>query len=139
MRMKKPKAIDFEESSCNIFADLGLEESDELNARAQIGVHVFKILEARKLKREIAAVLGIAARCVAPDERAFQPLHHGQAARFSEAPGPESEDRGQSSSQGGALPAGHLRSVGAGHPSVSVNRKNAKGWARRRYGIFLDW
>ena len=61
MSRKIRKAIKFEESSGNIFADLGLDDSGELYARAQIGVHVFKILKDKKLKqREIAAVLGIA-------------------------------------------------------------------------------
>jgi predicted XRE-type DNA-binding protein len=61
MRTKKRKSIEFEEGSGNVFADLGLKDADQLLARAQIGVHVFKILEERKLKqREIAAVLGIA-------------------------------------------------------------------------------
>lgn len=61
MSRKKRKPIEFEESSGNIFADLGLKDSGELYARAQIGVHVFTILKDRKLKqREIAGVLGIA-------------------------------------------------------------------------------
>jgi predicted XRE-type DNA-binding protein len=61
MSTKKRKPIRFEESSGNIFADLGLKDSGELYARAQIGVHVFRILKDRKLKqREIASVLGIA-------------------------------------------------------------------------------
>lgn len=57
----KNEKIQFEESSGNIFADLGLEDADELFTRAQIGFFVFKILEEKKLKqREIARVLGIA-------------------------------------------------------------------------------
>ena len=61
MSTKRQKPIEFEESSGNIFADLGLKDSDELFARAQIGVHIFKILKDKKLKqREIAATLGIA-------------------------------------------------------------------------------
>ena len=61
MKMKNKNKIEFEESSGNIYADLGLEDSGELFARAQIGVFVFKILKDKKLKqREIAAVLGIA-------------------------------------------------------------------------------
>jgi predicted XRE-type DNA-binding protein len=60
MAEKKPE-IEFEESSGNIFADLGMEDADELLARAQIGVGLLKILLARKLKqREIAVILGIA-------------------------------------------------------------------------------
>jgi predicted XRE-type DNA-binding protein len=57
----KDSKIEFEESSGNIFADLGLADADELFTRARIGFFVFKILEDRKLKqREIARVLGIA-------------------------------------------------------------------------------
>ena len=58
MRNKK---IEFEEGSGNVFADLGLKDSDELFTRAQIGFCVYKIVTVKKLKqREIAAVLGIA-------------------------------------------------------------------------------
>jgi predicted XRE-type DNA-binding protein len=58
MRNKK---IEFEEGSGNVFADLGLKDSDELFTRAQIGFCVYKIVKVKKLKqREIAAVLGIA-------------------------------------------------------------------------------
>jgi predicted XRE-type DNA-binding protein len=58
MRKKK---IKFEEGSGNIFADLGLKDSDELFTRAQIGFCVYKIVKLKKLKqREIADLLGIA-------------------------------------------------------------------------------
>ena len=58
MRNKKIKA---EAGSGNIFADLGLKDSDELFARAQIGFCVYKIVQGKRLKqREIADVLGIA-------------------------------------------------------------------------------
>jgi predicted XRE-type DNA-binding protein len=61
MSTKKRKSIEFEEGSGNVFADLGLKDSDQLLARAQIGYQVFKILEDKKLKqREITDVLGIA-------------------------------------------------------------------------------
>ncbi|MGK7874071.1 MAG: helix-turn-helix domain-containing protein [Xenococcaceae cyanobacterium] len=44
----------------NVFADLGLEDSDQLYARAKLGFQVHKILEERGLKqREISALLGI--------------------------------------------------------------------------------
>ena len=56
---KKP-GIEFEESSGNVFADLGLEDADELFTRSRLGFHVFRILQDRKLKqREVAALLGI--------------------------------------------------------------------------------
>ena len=61
MSTKKQKQIKFEEGSGNVFADLGLKDADQLLVRSQIGYHVFKILEHRKLKqREISGVLGIA-------------------------------------------------------------------------------
>ena len=61
MSSKKTKRIEYEVGSGNIFADLGLNDSGELYTRAQIGVHVYKILNDRKLKqRQIADILGIA-------------------------------------------------------------------------------
>ena len=61
MSTKKQKAIEFEEGSGNVFADLGLKDADQLLAHAQIGFHVFKILKDKKLKqREISGILGIA-------------------------------------------------------------------------------
>ena len=61
MSTKKRKRIEFEEGSGNIFADLALEDAGELYTRAQIGVHIFKILKDKRLKqREIASLLGIA-------------------------------------------------------------------------------
>lgn len=60
--MKNDNHVDaeYEEESGNVFADLGLDESDELFARSKIGFHVYKLLTAKKLKqREIAALLGI--------------------------------------------------------------------------------
>lgn len=51
---------EFEEGSGNVFADLGLEDSDALLARAKIGFHVHKLLTEKKLpQREIASLLGI--------------------------------------------------------------------------------
>ena len=61
MSTKRRKSIKAEVGSGNVFADLGLKDSDQLLARSQIGFHVFKILEEKRLKqREIASVLGIA-------------------------------------------------------------------------------
>jgi predicted XRE-type DNA-binding protein len=52
---------EFYEGSGNVFADLGLEDADELYSRAKIGFEVWKILKERKLKqKEIAQILGIA-------------------------------------------------------------------------------
>jgi predicted XRE-type DNA-binding protein len=58
---KRRKSTRVEVGSGNVFADLGLKDADQLMARSQIGFHVFKILEEKRLKqREIASILGIA-------------------------------------------------------------------------------
>jgi len=50
----------FEESSGNVFADLGLKDADELFMRGKIGIQVIRILKQRNLKqREISQFLGI--------------------------------------------------------------------------------
>jgi predicted XRE-type DNA-binding protein len=50
----------FDEGFGNAFADLGLEDADELFARAKLGFHVYELLKDRKLKQsEIAALLRI--------------------------------------------------------------------------------
>lgn len=52
--------IEYEKSSGNVFADLGIEGAEELQARGMIGVHVVNLLNAKNLKqREIADMLGI--------------------------------------------------------------------------------
>ncbi len=54
------QGIEFEQGSTNVFADLDLEEAEELYTRAQIGFHVYQILKEKQLKqREIATFLGI--------------------------------------------------------------------------------
>ena len=61
MTMSKKKTdIEFEGSSGNVFADLGLDEAEELQTRAEIGYHVFVILKEKNLKqRQCADLLGI--------------------------------------------------------------------------------
>ncbi|MEE8058289.1 MAG: helix-turn-helix transcriptional regulator [Pseudomonadales bacterium] len=59
--MANINGIEFEEGSGNVFEDLGFDDSAELFARAQIGFHVFKLLEDRGLKqKEASKLLGIA-------------------------------------------------------------------------------
>src|SRR5262245_57715780 len=61
MSKKNQRRSECEEGSGNVFADLGLEEADELFTRAQMGFHVYTILKEKKLKqRAIASLLGIA-------------------------------------------------------------------------------
>jgi predicted XRE-type DNA-binding protein len=60
MSEKDRTDFEYEEGSGNVFADLGLDDADELHARAQLGFHVHRLLAARKLKqREIADLLGV--------------------------------------------------------------------------------
>jgi predicted XRE-type DNA-binding protein len=75
-KKNRKKAIEFEESSGNVFADLGLTDADELYARAQIGFGVYKILKEKGLKqREIAVAWGSPAGGLSSDEWPFQPVH----------------------------------------------------------------
>ena len=61
MNPKKHEDIVYEDGSGNVFADLELEDAEELFTRAHIGFYVFKILEEKKLKqREIGVLLDIA-------------------------------------------------------------------------------
>lgn len=58
--MPKTK-IEFHESSGNVFADLGLPDSDELLLKSQIVVELHRAIKARKLNQTAAAkLIGIA-------------------------------------------------------------------------------
>jgi predicted XRE-type DNA-binding protein len=68
----------FEESSGNVFADLGFENADEMLMRGKIGIQVIRLLRQRSLKqREIAELLGIA-------QPEVSHLMKGEFQRFSE-------------------------------------------------------
>ena len=50
----------FQESSGNVFTDLGLADADELFARGKIGIQVLRLLKQRNLERhEMSELLGI--------------------------------------------------------------------------------
>ncbi|BAY95443.1 MULTISPECIES: helix-turn-helix domain-containing protein [unclassified Tolypothrix] len=69
----------FEESSGNVFVDLGLENADELFTRGKIGIQVLRLLKQRNLKqREISELLGI-------PQPEVSHLMKGEFQRFSEA------------------------------------------------------
>ena len=54
------KKIEFEVGAGNVFADLGLEDAEELYTRAALGVQVMKILNDRGYsQKESADVLGL--------------------------------------------------------------------------------
>ena len=76
--MSRKKTADYEVGSGNVFADLELEDADELLTRAQLGHTVRMILTKKKLKqREIATLLGI-------DQAEVSKLMNGQYHLFSE-------------------------------------------------------
>lgn len=68
----------FEESSGNVFADLGLADADELLMRGKIGIKIIPILKQRNLKRrEISQIFGIS-------QLELSHLMNGEFQRFSE-------------------------------------------------------
>jgi predicted XRE-type DNA-binding protein len=68
----------FEESSGNVFADIGLSNASELFTRGKIGIQVLYLLSQRNLKqREISELLGI-------PQPEVSHLIKGEFQRFSE-------------------------------------------------------
>ncbi|NET26511.1 helix-turn-helix domain-containing protein [Okeania sp. SIO1I7] len=68
----------FEKSSGNVFADIGLEDADELLTRGKIGIQVIRLLKKRHLKQDkISEILNIS-----PSEVSH--LMNGEFQRFSE-------------------------------------------------------
>ncbi|MDJ0675350.1 MAG: XRE family transcriptional regulator [Calothrix sp. MO_167.B42] len=68
----------FEQSSGNVFADLGLSDADELFTRGKIGIQVLRLLKQRNLKqREVSELLGI-------PQPEVSHLMRGEFQRFSE-------------------------------------------------------
>jgi len=73
---KKPKT-EFTESSGNVFADMGLADAKELQARGLIGVHLVQLLKSKKMKqKDIAEMLRLK-----PAEVSH--LFNGHFSRFS--------------------------------------------------------
>lgn len=57
---EKPNSIEFIESSGNVFADMGLEDAEELLTSAKLGYTVRQILESRHLEQqEIVKLLNL--------------------------------------------------------------------------------
>jgi predicted XRE-type DNA-binding protein len=71
--------IEYEESSGNVFADLGLKDAEELHARGLIGLHVLDLLEERGLhkQKEIGDFLNL-------KQPEVSKLMNGDFTRFSE-------------------------------------------------------
>ena len=71
------KKTEFEESSGNVFADLGLGDAKELKARGLIGMHLVQLLKAKDMKqKDIAEMLNLK-----PAEVSH--LFNGHFSRFS--------------------------------------------------------
>jgi len=52
--------IEFEESSGNIFADLGLENAEEMQTKGLIGCHVVELLSQKSMtQKELGKMLGV--------------------------------------------------------------------------------
>jgi len=79
MRRKKKndQTIEFEESSGNVFADLGLPNPEECLAKADFAIQINKLIKKRKLKqKEAAALLGL-------DQPKVSALSRGRLSGFS--------------------------------------------------------
>jgi len=78
MNKKKVKNLEYDAGSGNVFADLGLDDADELLTRAKLGHTVRMILEERSLKqKEISDLLKI-------DQSEVSKLMNGKYHLFSE-------------------------------------------------------
>ena len=76
--VREAQNTSFEESSGNVFADLGLEDASELLTRGKIGIQVLRLLKQRNLKqREMSELLGI-------PQPEVSHLMKGEFQRFSE-------------------------------------------------------
>ena len=75
--MNTKSKIEFTKSSGNIFADMGLADAKELEARGLIGIHLVKLLKSKDMKqKDIAAMLHLK-----PAEVSH--LFNGHFSRFS--------------------------------------------------------
>ena len=75
--MTRKKEAEYEIGSGNVFADLGLDDADEILTRAQLGHTVRLILKARKLKQQDnAKLLGV-------DQSEVSKLMNGQYHLFA--------------------------------------------------------
>jgi predicted XRE-type DNA-binding protein len=70
-------SMDFQESSGNVFADLGLEDSEELLTKARLAAAIHKVMEARGLSQVRAGeIMGF-------DQPKVSLLVRGRLDRFS--------------------------------------------------------
>jgi predicted XRE-type DNA-binding protein len=69
--------IEFVESSGNVFADLGLDDADDLNAKAQLAQVIRERIRARGLTQVQAAAL------LATDQSRISEIMNGKTASFT--------------------------------------------------------
>ena len=55
--MNKKQNTEFTESSGNVFADMGLADAKELEARGLIGAHLVQLLKAKDMKQKDIAIM----------------------------------------------------------------------------------
>jgi predicted XRE-type DNA-binding protein len=71
------RKVRFEESSGNVFADLGIEHPEEAIAKSELVCQIVKIIKKRKItQKEAAKILGI-------DQPKISALFHGKLRSFS--------------------------------------------------------
>ncbi len=69
--------VRFEESSGNVFADLGVENPEEALAKAELARQIAKIIKRRKLtQKQAAEILGV-------DQPKISAIFHGRLRSFS--------------------------------------------------------
>jgi len=74
---KKINDIEIEESSGNVFADLGLPNPEECLVKADLAIQINKLIKSRKLKqKEAAKLLGL-------DQPKISALSRGRLSGFS--------------------------------------------------------
>jgi predicted XRE-type DNA-binding protein len=72
-----PKHIDYEVGSGNVFADIGVSQPEEANAKAELALQINRLIEQRALTQtEAAKVLGI-------NQPKMSALMRGQLSGFS--------------------------------------------------------
>ena len=72
MKKKKPKEIEYEESSGNVFADLGLSNPEEALAKSQLAWEISRIIKRKKLTQtKVAKILKIDQSKDFPKRRLF--------------------------------------------------------------------
>lgn len=78
-KKKTKSGIEYETSSGNVFADIGLDDADELFARSMLAIQIKNILDEQGIKKQkdIAELWGV-------DKTEVSKFMHGDYQRFSQ-------------------------------------------------------